>query len=695
MTDSAKIHARHRDRRAVVYLRQSSPKQVLHHKESALNQRALVGRLREFGWPDQRIEVIDDDQGRSGRTAAGRDGFQRLVADVSLGKVGIVIGSEVSRLSRNCADWHKLLELCALFDTLIADADGVYNPRDFNDRILLGLKGTLSEAELHSIRQRLDAGRLSKARRGELVQHLPTGFVRDAAGAVILDPDESIRDRIRLVFERFLATGSVQKVLRSMVADGLQLPRRQTSGLHAGEVLWKRPNTHTLYSMLKNPAYAGAFVYGRRIADPTRQTPGRPATGRIRQGKENWIALVRDVYPEYISWDQHQQIQDTMTKHHQAMQERVAARQAVRRGRALLAGLLKCGFCGRGMYVQYKGDSHQYTCHVASKCHGLPTCQYLSGRAIDDAVVGEFFEVLQPASIDALECVNSEREAHHAEVIRHLEQDVQRLEYAANRAQRQYDQVEPENRLIASTLERKWEAALSELEQARTRLEEECSRMPQPEAIPRELREAFADAGRRMPQVWPRLSAEARKEMLRTLVTRVNLKRGEGGIVQMRIAWAGGLVTERSVRVPVSSLRKTGREREVVDRIRELISEGEKDEAIAGKLNEQGLKPCRGESFTAGVVRNLRGQYGLRIGLGRRRSGERLSGYTVAEIAKAIGVDASWISRAISRGRLVVAKNKLFGCYLFPREPDTIRKFKELKAGKLRQVSFPEVHNNG
>ena len=308
MNGSTKIQPSHKQRQGVVYLRQSSPKQVLKNCESAINQRSLRSRLFELGWRKDQIVLIDDDQGQSGKHAAGREGFQRLVADVSLHNVGIIIGTEVSRLSRNCADWHRLLELCSLFDTLIADADGIYNPRDFNDRLLLGLKGTLSEAELHSIRLRLDAGRLSKAWRGELVQHLPSGLVRDLDGAVQFESDQNIQDRIRSVFTKFQELGSAQKVLRYLARNGFKLPRRQTLGLYAGSVLWKEPNSHAMLSLLKNPAYAGAFAYGRRIVDPTRQIPGRPATGRIRQPRERWLVLVKDVYPAYITWEEHERI---------------------------------------------------------------------------------------------------------------------------------------------------------------------------------------------------------------------------------------------------------------------------------------------------------------------------------------------------------------------------------------------------
>ena len=290
MNGSTKIQATHHQRQAVVYLRQSSVKQVQNNCESAVNQRALCERLLELGWKKSQVQVIDEDQGRTAKQVSGREGFQKLVADVSLRKIGIIMGYEVSRLSRNCADWYRLLELCALFDTLIADADGIYHPRDFNDRMLLGLKGTISEAELHSLRLRLEAGRLSKAKRGELVQHLPTGLVRDPDGSVRFDPDRSVTECIRLVFTQFDELQSVQKVLIYFARHGLQLPRRQRTGVHAGELLWKEPAIDALHGILRNPAYAGAYAHGRRSAEPWRGRilagpplagfAGRPSSGR-------------------------------------------------------------------------------------------------------------------------------------------------------------------------------------------------------------------------------------------------------------------------------------------------------------------------------------------------------------------------------------------------------------------------------
>ena len=419
--------------------------------------RNLRDRLSRLGWRKDQILLIDEDQGQSGKQAVGREGFQALVADVSLRKVGIIMGYEVSRVSRKCADWHPLLELCGLFDTLIGDADGIYNPRDFNDRLLLGLKGTLAEAELHSLRLRLDAGRLSKAGRGELAQSLPTGLVRDQNGVVQFDPDQSIQGRTRLVFAKFRELGTARQVMCYLVAHSLKLPRRQITGPHAGVVLWKEADAQMLLSLLKNPAYAGAFAYGRRRVDRHAQVAGRYASGRTRQRRSEWQALVPDVYPAYITWEEYEQNQARIEENRQKMAERLSRKQAIRSGAALLTGLVRCGLCGHAMRVIYKDYGHQYQCKAwTSKC-AKPNCQYLAGKPIDKAVVQEFFSVLQLAEIDALQRVDARQMEHQHELEQHLEQEVKRLDYAAKRAERQYDNVDPENRLIASTLESRWE----------------------------------------------------------------------------------------------------------------------------------------------------------------------------------------------------------------------------------------------
>jgi DNA invertase Pin-like site-specific DNA recombinase len=695
MSGSAKIQPSHLQRQGVVYLRQSTAKQVLENRESTLNQKALRGRLLELGWKKDQVVLIDEDQGLSGKQAAGREGFQKLVADVGLRKVGIIMGYEVSRLSRNCADWHQLLELCALFDTLIADSDGIYHPRDFNDRLLLGLKGTMSAAELHSLRLRLDAGRRSKAQRGELVQHLPTGLLRVENGTVILDPDVSIQERVRLVFRKFLELGTVHKVLFFLARNHLQVPRCQRSGLYAGRVLWKDPAEPALLSMLKNPAYAGAFAHGRRRVDPTRQIPGRPSTGLIRRPRDQWTALVKDVYPAYITWDQFEAIQQQIAANQQKMQDQFARKRAVRQGAALLTSLVRCAKCGHSMSVSYKGRRFQYKCDVARTTLAKPSCQFISGLAIDSAVTQEFFRALQPAQIDALEQVTAKQADHHRELLTHLEQEVTRAEYAAHRAERQYQAVDPENRLVAGTLEKNWEQALADWRQAQSRLADARQASPAPALIPAELRGAFVNVGQRLPELWPRLSPESQKSLLRTLITSVNVRRDTDGLAQLRIAWRGGLVSEHLVRVPVQTLRFSLLETKTAETMRQLADQGHSDEQIADDLNARGLQPCRGERFTAIVVGKVRRRHGIVHNLEKVRQGQVASGYSIRELASKLRIDANWFYRCIHDGRITITKDARFGCYLFPRSPDTLDHLRRLHRGELQHASFPKGHSSG
>jgi DNA invertase Pin-like site-specific DNA recombinase len=695
MNGSAKIQTHHRERKAVVYLRQSTSKQVLNNRESVVNQRALCGRLLELGWPKNQVIVLDDDQGKSGTHAGDRAGFQRLVADVSLRRVGIIMGYEVSRLSRNCADWHRLLELCALFDTLIGDADGIYHPRDFNDRLLLGLKGTLSEAELHSLRLRLDAGRLSKAKRGELIQPLPTGLLREADGAVYFDPDQAVQDRLRLVFSKYLELGSVRKVLRFFVRHQLKLPRRQIAGRFCGQVLWREPSSDMLLNILQNPAYAGAFAYGRRQGCTKRSDGARSTVSRLRHRREEWLALVRDVYPAYITWEAFEQIQARLTENARSMADQRVKKPEPRNGAALLTGLVRCGMCGGAMSVIYKGgprNRFNYVCDRLTKQYGKPSCQHLSGAPIDDAVVQEFFEALQPAAIDAWEAVQDQQTKRAQDLRQHLLQEIERLRYAAARAERQYDCVDPDNRLIASSLEKKWEAALAELAAAQERLAEIDAQRSSGTGVSPQLQAAFTDVGRRLPELWPQVSAVARKELLRTLVTGVNLKRADNGVVLIRVVWRGGLVSEATARVAISTRRHSVQEQKIVARIRELTAQGLRDEAIAARLNRDGYYPCRRATFNAQAIYTIRYRHGIVRGFAPLRRGILPGGYTIRAMAQLVGVKSSWIYHGIHRGRIRVPKDAFFGCYLFPKRKEAVRQMKLLKQHKIDQVSFIEEH---
>lgn len=689
MHGSIKIQSTHLNRRAIVYLRQSDPKQVRENRESAINQRALKKRLLELGWKDGHVDIIDGDQGISARHAEGRESFQKLVADVGLGKIGIIVGYEVSRLARNNADWHRLLELCGLSDTLIGDSDGVYSPRDFNDRLLLGLKGTMSEAELHSLRLRLSAGRMSKARRGELVHHLPTGYMRSDTGEVSIDPDKSVANRIELVFTKFEELGSGYQVLRYFNENQLKLPRRQTSGLYAHEVLWKPPTLSTIHSILKNPAYAGAFVYGRRQAIPSRQIPGRPAAGRLRQDREDWLALVKDVYPAYISWDQWETIQAQMAENHRTMKSRFTGRKA-RSGAALLAGLVRCSKCGRAMQVLYKNQRFQYACYKSQNELRQGSCQYISGRRIDDAVVSAFFEAILPAQIDALEAASRQHVASHRELLKHAQEDLQRLSYAAMRAERQYNNVDPENRLIAASLERKWEQSLEAIEGARQRLSELEAGIPVVPKVSARDRKRFSDVGKELPHLWDDISIETQKALLRTLVAGVNLDRRDDGIVTLRIVWRGGLVTEVQRQVPIHSRRYGELEAQAVERVRELNDRGATTEEIISTLNSDGFVPCRGGGFTKPILMKLKCRHGIKSKMQQFRDGDRPpKNYTAEEVADEIGVKRAWIYRKIRGRQIRIEKDEKYGFYLFPRTKKAIRELRLLKEGKRAHVSFP------
>jgi DNA invertase Pin-like site-specific DNA recombinase len=690
MHGSIKIQTTHLNRQGIVYIRQSDPKQVREHKESAIYQRALCERLLELGWKANQIIMVDGDQGISAKQAAGRESFQKLVADVGLGKIGIIVGYEVSRLARNCADWHRLLELCALSDTLIGDSDGVYSSRDFNDRLLLGLKGTMSEAELHSLRLRLNAGRMSKAKRGELVHHLPTGFVRTESGEVTFDPDESVKCRIELVFSKFQELGSGLKVLRYFAQQKLTLPRRQTSGLHAGEVLWKPVTLSAIHSILKNPAYAGAFAYGRRQAMPIKQIPGRPASGRLRRDRKDWLALVKDVYPAFIGWQDWEKIQAKMQENYQMMQSRLARSQESRQGHALLTGLVRCGKCGHAMAVHYKNNRFQYKCCKSKYELGQGPCQFVSGERIDESVVAAFFEAIRPAHIDALESASRQQASELAQRLKLHRQEVDRLNYAAHRAERQYDKVDPENRLIAATLERKWEQAVEDLESARRNLTEaEHGTIPLLKISDAD-RKLFSNVGHELPKLWPKLTDASRKALLRTLIKGVNLDRADDGRARIRIVWRGGSVTEFERQVPIHSRRYTDLEKQVVERVRMLTEEGLDCEAITAKLNAEGYIPCRGGQFTRGILMKLKQRYGIVSKIEQARRGNvPKNKYTAQEIAIQISVDCAWIYRKIQLGAIRIEKDRSYGCYLFPRTKLAVQQLRQLKQGSRAHVTFP------
>jgi DNA invertase Pin-like site-specific DNA recombinase len=469
------VTTRHLGCKAVIYIRQSTPQQVLSNQESLRLQYALRHRAQELGWRDADIEVIDADLGRSGATSTQREGFKDLIARVTLGEVGIILSYEVTRLARNCSDWYPLLDLCGYRRCLIGDRDGVYDPGTANGRLLLGLKGTISEIELHTLRGRLTAGLLSKAERGELAQGLPMGLVRDMHGKVAKHPDREVQERISLVFAEFLDLGSVGKVLRCFRDRGLTLPRLD----RFGEVVWRTPTDSMIAGVLKNPAYAGTFVYGRTRSCQTTYASGKLVTGRCPMAE--WKVIVKDRYPAYIGWAEFERIQAMLRDNH-AEYSRNQTRGVPRDGAALLQGSVWCGLCGHKMTVQYKG-SNRYVCNFLVRSTGEPACQHLPADLIDARVVAAFFAAASAEELETWTRAQDTRQQTEEALDRAEAQQVERLRYQALLAERQFNRVDPDNRLVASELEHRWEGALRELRLAEEALALHRASRNQPEAL--------------------------------------------------------------------------------------------------------------------------------------------------------------------------------------------------------------------
>jgi DNA invertase Pin-like site-specific DNA recombinase len=454
MERDRKISPRHHERTAVVYIRQSTIQQVRQHRESTKAQYALADVAHRMGWSKDRIVVIDEDLGRSGASAESRTGFQRLLSEVALDRVGIILGIEMSRLARSCKDWYQLLELCAIFGTLICDLDGLYDPSAYNDRLLLGLKGTISEAELHIIRQRMQQGIQQKARRGELISTVPIGYVRDAEGMVQLDSDEQVRTTVATIFDVFARIGTIRGILTHLHSVGIQIGVRVAKGPDRGRLLWRRPNTSTLRNILTSPIYAGAYAYGRR---GTRKSPNGGGR-RYLKTESQWLVLLRDRMPAYITWDQYRTNLEQLHQNRSAVQ----TRGAIRKGRALLSGLVVCGRCGYRLSTCYCGWTSypRYDCRAASTVYGEPRCQGLAAAALDAEVVRLTLLALVPSALEVSLKVAGDLQSQHDATEKLWQQRIERARYEADRARRQYDAVEPENRLVARSIEAEWECKL-------------------------------------------------------------------------------------------------------------------------------------------------------------------------------------------------------------------------------------------
>jgi DNA invertase Pin-like site-specific DNA recombinase len=668
----------HLTRKAVVYIRQSTPHQVVSNQESLRLQYALRQRARELGWHEADIDVIDTDLGLSGASAAGRSGFKELVGRVGLSEVGLILSIEVTRLARNCSDWYPLLDICGLRGCLIADRDGVYDPGSANGRLLLGLKGTISELELHTIRSRLTAGLLAKAERGELALNLPIGLMRDPSGVVVKDPDLAVQERLELVFEMFLKFRTVAKVMRVLNERGLDLPRRDRHG----DPRWARATVASVASILKNPAYAGAFVYGRtRMHTPIREGASK---AKARRPIDEWRIVVKDRYPAYIDWSTYEKICTTI-RDNRAEYMRIKTRGAPRDGELLLHGIAWCGRCGHKMFVRYKGGG-QYVCNHLRSNEGLPTCQEMRAARIDKAVADSFLTALAPAELDALSKARRAQLQVDAALRASAERQLERKRYAAALAERQFNRVDPDNRLVAAELERRWEAALNEVRAAEEGLAQQAS--PQPVAqmgIGKEMQGKIISLAGRLPQIWadPTTTDAHRKALLRCLVDKVVLDRGEHDVASVRIVWRGGAVTKLEVHQRVNAVVKLARGVEMRDRALTLARAGMYDDQIAAVLTGEGHRSPNSESEVFPItIQRIRHAAGMQVSQPRTRWTHDADVLTAPELAVKLNVPVNWLYVQIRKGRLLVERQPS-GAYLFNDTTAVLDGIESLRTHKI------------
>jgi DNA invertase Pin-like site-specific DNA recombinase len=686
-----KIRATHLERKAVVYLRQSSLKQVREHRESTARQYALRERAIALGWTSDAVEVIDEDLGQSGQSADWRTGFRRLAESIAQGRVGALFALEVSRFARSSADWYRLLELASLADVVIADEDVVYDPHDYNDRLLLGLKGQFADAERYWMRLRLNGGKLSKARRGEVVFNPPTGYVWGDDGRLCFDPDEKVQRAVRLVFERFRLESSARAVVRYFARHSLQMPVR----VRGGEVRWVGPPgyRHAL-NILHSPLYAGAYVFGRR------EQRMALVSGEVRRRRtttlpmDSWKVCLKDHHPAYVSWDEFMANQKKLRDHWTAgRRKQPDLRGAAREGKALLQGLVLCGRCGRRMHSRYfsPGGRHpSYQCQGSvDKLAVTGGCWMVSAKHIDEAVTRAFLDVIQPAEVELALAVARDAERQSDEIRRQWQLRLEHAGYEVRLAERRYKAVDPDNRTVARTLEREWNDKLEEL----ARLDgeyEDVRRREKVELSDEDRRQALALA-RDLPRVWnaPTTTHAERKNLLRMLLRDVTLSPIDvpERITHVQILWVTGATSE--LRVPRPTNVDAARTPEAsLEALRGLCEKGLTDAAVAAELNRRGLASRYGELWAKSGVSSLRRGLGLRrrhgAYAGRRPPLRREDGlYSVYGVAKLLGITRRRVYIWISQGDLAPTEGGNGTPVWFRLDTDEIKRLRELRASRI------------
>lgn len=653
-----KVQADHLDRQALIYVRQSTLMQVLKNTGSKIRQYDLTQRALELGWPPERIGVIDEDQGTSGTSFTERDGFEQVVAEVGLGRTGAVFCLEASRLARSNSNWYRLIEICALTRTLVVDEEGVYDPGQYNDRLVLGIKGAMSESELHWLHNRLMGGKLAKAQQGQLRLPLPTGLVYDAADQVSFDPDEEVQQAVQLLFDLFEQLGAANAVAKHFKAHGLLFPTRQWGGVDHGQLTWKPLGAVRVLDVLHNPAYAGAYAFGRSQSQvqvlPDQNQRLVKQTRRLNN-PEKWTFLLLEHHPGYISWAQflrnEQRLDDNRTSR---AQDR---RGPTREGTALLQGIALCGCCGRRMTIRYLEDglTPVYKCTQAYHQFGEPTCQTIRGDGIDAAVTQTFLAAMQPAQLEISLATLEQLEAQAQQIDEQWQRRLERARYEADLSRRRLFAVDPENRLVARNLERDWNEKLAEVE----RLEREYLTLPQTTALvlSSEQRERILALAQNLPTIWQAdtTTYTERKQLLRFLIKDVTLTR-QDATIQIGIRWQTEAVTELNIPQPKRSRDFLRTSPPVVERIRALAPT-HTDRQIAALLNQDGLTTGVGQPFTGSKVRWIRRKYTIATGCPEAPSAcptaQRADGrYSTQAAAELLNVCDSTILRWCESGRL-------------------------------------------
>ena len=677
-----KIRPAHLEKLAVVYVRQSTQKQVLENKESTARQYAFAEDAVACGWPRERVLVIDEDLGKSARTAEGRSGFQRLVAEVTLGHVGLVLGLEMSRLARSSKDWHAFFEMCAIFGTLIADEDGVYDGNDANDRLLLGLKGIMSEMELHIMRNRLERGRDHKASRGELFHSVPMGYVILPSGEVDFDPDEQARNVMQLVFDKFDEIGSIYGLFRWLIQHDIQLPVRARTGAKKGHLEWHRPSISALSQVLRNPIYAGAYCYGRRPTDPKRRFAPK-SNYRPWVPMEQWKVLIKDHLPGYITWDQYLKNRERI-KQNQNAPNSIGTPRA---GAALLGGVLVCG-CGRHMQPRYHGTAH-YVCNRHTLEMTEPECCTLNARVIDELLTQQVLRALEPAALELSIKASADVERERGRLEKHWQQRLQRARYDTDLAERRYQAVDPENRLVAASLEKRWEELLAQQQQ----LQEEYDRFARetPHRFTDQERARITALASDIPSLWHAASTTNadRKQIIRCLVERVMVNvRNDCELVDVTIRWAGGYESQHEIVRPVATYAQLSDFQRLLDRVAELRAAGHNAREIAATLNAEGFHPPKTDGkFSSPIVYQLLRRRGL---IGDERSHKELVGeheWWLTDLARKLKISHLKLRDWARRGWVHSRRTPLQGRWILWADKEEVHRLHQLVADSRRGIN--------